>query len=523
MRYFLYARKSTDVEDKQVLSIEAQLNELRSLAKREGLEVVEEFVEKQSAKMPNRPHFNAMLERVRKGEAQGIICWKLDRLARNPVDSGQVSWLLQEGVLQHICTPERSYFSEDSVLLMSVEFGMANQYIRDLSYNTKRGLREKARRGEFPSVAPLGYRNNPRTKRIEIDRKTAPIIKGAFELYAEGKSRLEDIAQYLFDNGIMTKAQKRWRGGGGNRLAKDGAKKILTTTFYYGDFYYSGDIYKGTHTPLITKQLFDRVQKVLEIRGRVRKEKNDPQALCGLMRCGSCGCSITAEVITKRQKNGNVHRYVYYRCTKKKGVCAEPYVREEVLTEQLSQTLLGYAFPHEWAKEMFALADKDEQDSGISARVAVQEMRAKAHELDSKLARLTDLYVEQDIERDVYLERKRALMSERRTLDEQIVRLEADATAWLQPLRNWITEAQSLNEIATSGDSDAQKSSLQKIFGSNLTLTARKARGTAVSPWSFVSPAKQKTPEFSSRGPVVRRVGFEPTKPEGAKFTVWCN
>ena len=142
--YFLYARKSTDVEDKQVLSIEAQLNELRSLAKRDGLEITAEFIEKRTAKMPGRPIFNEMAQRIQAGEAQGIICWKIDRLARNPVDGGQISWLLQQGVIQHIRTHDRSYLPGDNVLMMSVEFGMANQYIRDLSANTKRGLDRKS-------------------------------------------------------------------------------------------------------------------------------------------------------------------------------------------------------------------------------------------------------------------------------------------------------------------------------------------------------------------------------------------
>ena len=149
LNYFLYARKSTDVEDKQVLSIEAQLNELRSLAKRESLAIAAEFVEKQSAKKPGRPIFNDMLRRIIAGEAQGIVCWKIDRLARNPVDGGQISWLLQQSVIQHIQTHDRSFLPADNVLMMSVELGMANQYIRDLSANTKRGLREKARRGDF--------------------------------------------------------------------------------------------------------------------------------------------------------------------------------------------------------------------------------------------------------------------------------------------------------------------------------------------------------------------------------------
>jgi len=83
--YFLYARKSTDVEDKQVRSIEDQLAVLRALAKQEGLHVAHEFIEKQSAKRPGRPVFGEMLSRIERGEAQGIICWKLDRLARNPI------------------------------------------------------------------------------------------------------------------------------------------------------------------------------------------------------------------------------------------------------------------------------------------------------------------------------------------------------------------------------------------------------------------------------------------------------
>ena len=145
MHYFLYARKSTDVEDKQILSIEAQLAELREIAKRDNLSIVEEFIEKRSAKKPGRPVFNEMLKRIQQGEAQGIICWKIDRLARNPVDGGQVQWLLQEGVLRHIQTHDRSHYPNDNVLMMSVELGMATEYIRQLSANTSRGLKHKAK------------------------------------------------------------------------------------------------------------------------------------------------------------------------------------------------------------------------------------------------------------------------------------------------------------------------------------------------------------------------------------------
>ena len=303
MRYFLYARKSTDVEDKQILSIEAQLAELQALGKREQLNVVEIFVEKQSAKKPGRPVFNDMMARVQKGEAQGIVCWKIDRLARNPVDGGQIQWLLQNKVIAHIQTHDRCYYPADNVLMMSVELGMANQYIRDLSVNTARGLRAKARRGDFPGTAPVGYLNDPRTKTNVLNRKKWKIIRAAFELYAKNQSRYEDIGQFLYNNGVRTTS--------GKRMHDEQITFILSNIFYYGHFKYSGEIYEGRHTPIVSKQLFDKEQKVMIERGHPQVVGKEPKIYCGLMSCGECGMSITAEAQKKLLKNGDTHFYTY--------------------------------------------------------------------------------------------------------------------------------------------------------------------------------------------------------------------
>jgi DNA invertase Pin-like site-specific DNA recombinase len=205
-KYILYARKSTDVEDKQVLSIEAQLAELRTYAKNEGLQIIDELVEKKSAKTPGRPIFAQMLRRIEAGEASGIIAWHPDRLARNSIDGGQIVYLLDQTHLQSLKFPT-FWFENTSQgkFMLSIAFGQSKYYIDNLAENTKRGLRQKVRRGEFPGLAPIGYINDVRVHIIIVDKRRAPLIGQAFELYAVGNKRLQDIADFLAGGKTMYK------------------------------------------------------------------------------------------------------------------------------------------------------------------------------------------------------------------------------------------------------------------------------------------------------------------------------
>ncbi len=504
MHYFLYARKSTDVEDKQVLSIEAQLAELRALAERERLNIVEVFVEKRSAKMPGRPIFGEMMARIQKGEAQGIICWKIDRLARNPVDGGQIQWLLQQGVIRHIQTHDRSHFPNDNVLMMSVELGVANEYIRQLSENTSRGLRQKARQGIYPGLAPFGYLNDPSTKTIKTHQKNAKLVREIFERYATGKDTLDSLATMLEEAGVLSK--------GNRRIHISQISFFLQNPFYYGHFRNAGEVYEGTHEPLVSKELFDKANAVLHSRGRVPDIKDDPSPYCGLLHC-SCGMSITAEKKEKHQKNGKVHHYTYYRCTRKSKTvkCKEAPIRSEVLDSQLSALLGEYAMPKEWISPLSTLLDTEATNASQTAAGAVHDLRDKVTDISRTLARLTDLYVAEDLEREEYLSRRRSLMSERRTIEEQIVRLERAPAAWVEPVRNWIQDASRLDEIAHSENYPSKKSSLQKIFGLNLSLHTREARGNAHSPYAALRAAKISDSETDLSLILEPRVGIEPT------------
>ena len=150
IKYILYARKSTEDQKRQVQSIDDQVKILTELANRLDLEIIDTITESKSAKEPdNRPGFSKMMDRIKKGEAKGILCWKIDRLTRNPVDEGTIKWLLQKGIIQSIQTYEKEYLPEDNVILVGVESGMANQYILDLSKNVKRGSKSKAEKGSM--------------------------------------------------------------------------------------------------------------------------------------------------------------------------------------------------------------------------------------------------------------------------------------------------------------------------------------------------------------------------------------
>jgi DNA invertase Pin-like site-specific DNA recombinase len=200
MKYIIYCRKSTDTEDKQVLSLEAQEKEMANIVDANGLEVISVLKESRSAKEPGRPVFNEMIKLFETGKADGILCWKIDRLTRNPVDGGKIQWLLQNGKIQCIKTFEKSYYPNDNVLLMSIEQAMANQYIRDLSVNVKRGNRAKLERGEWPNHVPFGYLNDKATKTAIIDPVRSKCVPRIFELYLTGSHGFKEISDILYSH-----------------------------------------------------------------------------------------------------------------------------------------------------------------------------------------------------------------------------------------------------------------------------------------------------------------------------------
>jgi DNA invertase Pin-like site-specific DNA recombinase len=436
-----------------------------------------------------------MLERIERGEAAGILAWHPDRLARNSVDGGRIIYLLDTGKLAGLKFPTFWFESTpQGKFMLNIAFGQSKYYVDSLSENTKRGLRQKVKRGEYPSVAPIGYINDVRNKSIIVDRKKAKVIKAAFEYYATGNARLEDVSEFLAQRGIFSRA--------GKRIYKTRATFILSNPFYTGLFRYSGEIYEGRYEPIITKKLFDTAQEVMRRRGKPqRKPKNDPQAFCGLISCAECGMMITAE----KQKG-----HIYYRCSKKgKKKCSQPYVREEDLDRQLSSLMQKVSLRQDWADKLLKMAEVDKEKSAQSVAAFVQQTQDKIRTIQTKLQRLLDGYLEQDIEREIYREQKAVLLSEKKTLEEKMARIEQKQNDWLEPFENWIKVASNLVKIANDSNLLEKKVAAKEIFGSNLRLVAREARGNSLEPHFSAQHAAELVGKKSESSILVRDTRVE--------------
>jgi site-specific DNA recombinase len=490
--FFLYARKSTDVEDKQIMSIDAQLFELRQFASREQLTITDELIEKQSAKIPGRPIFNDMLARIEAGEASGILSWHPDRLARNSVDGGRLIYLLDTGKLTALKFPGTFWFENTSQgkFMLGLAFAQSKQYVDALSENTKRGLREKVRRGEFPAMAPIGYLNDYRTKRIIIDPGTAPLVKESFERYATGAWTLDSLREFL--------GEKNLRTPNGKLVGRSYVSRMLSNPMYYGHFLYKEEVHEGCHEPLIAKNLFDQVQAVLNRRWRCSpvEKKTPPKAFLGLLRCGECGSAVTGEI----QKG-----HVYYRCTKKNRAqkCSQPYIREEALDSQISALLSPYTLPDGWAEKMLTLWDREKNGLSQESATVAAEKRAEIAKLNQRLQRLTDSFLDAIIEREIYTAEKAKIMSRRKTLQEQVENCAQAKNDWLEPFKTWILTAKTTGKIALEGSLSEKRVLAQEVFGSNLILDRKKARGSSVNPWFHLT-------EKSPCGGMVGWPGLEP-------------
>ena len=474
-KYFLYVRKSTDDSEHQVMSLDSQINELRAFAAREDIVIREIIEESKTAKQPGRPRFNEMLNRIEAGEANGLLCWDVDRLYRNPIDEGRVRWLLQKGGIASIRTPTREFLPDDAGLLMGVEGGRAADYIIRLARNVQRGRREKLRRGEWPGgQKPLGYIYDHRLRNIVPDPKRAPLLQKAFEDFATGRFGLSAIADRLFAHGVVTR--------GGRPLSKHAVGAFLTNRLYIGVMEWKGEVYEGKYKPLVTIELFDHVQRALRVRSKprnTRKGHNFP--FCGLFRC-SCGSMMTAQ--WARGRHGGLYRY--YRCTRKAGACSEPYIQENRVSQSCLELLKPIALTSEEARTVHALIDEAALEDSRSLDTEIKAAQEKLSALQAKLDRLTRGYLDEVIDEDSYRRAKEELVTEKTAQKREKERLSKSRSSyWIEPSREVVNTLETLGKTETANNLPEIARLVQKI-GTNPLISRKTVTFSFVPLYDFV-------------------------------------
>jgi site-specific DNA recombinase len=479
IKYFLYARKSSEGEDRQVQSIGDQTDRITKMAEELHLDIVEILSEAKSAKNPYcRPVFDNMLKRIEDGEANGILCWEINRLSRNPVDSGKIQWMLQKEIIQSIKTINREYKPDDNALLLSVESGSANQFILDLKKGVKRGIDSKITKGNAPILAPLGYLNSKFETRgenyIKIDPERFPLIRKAFDMMLTGNYPPPKILEIMNNEwGMRTRKTKR---KGGNPIGKTTLYDLFSNIFYAGFYNYQGKIEKGIHEPMITLEEFDRVQILLGREGRPRPKTHD-FPFTGIIRCGECGSAITAIERTKIIKTtGELKTFTYYYCTRRKlGVsCTQKtYLSKEELEIQINTEIAKieiHPIFKDWALNILQESNNKE----IEERTKVYDAQHKTLvDTQRELDNLTKMRYRELINDTEYIKEKKTLQDQITILTEKLRTTENRAKVWIDLTEKTFKFACYARYKFETGDIQVKRELLSAL-GQNYTLKDQK-------------------------------------------------
>ena len=458
IKYFAYVRKSTEGEERQALSIPAQKDKLNEIFGKLDIEFVED---KASAFKPfNRPNFASMFERIRKGERTGLIAWHPDRLSRNEKDAGEITYMIRTGVIHDLKLATYHFENTpEGIWMLQMALSQSQYESAKKGRDVKRGLEQKAKMGIYPAPAPLGYLNDKYAERgnktIQQDPERFELVRRMFDLMLTGKHNPVQIVHT---------ANEEWgfRSVNGKKLSRSNIYLIFTRPFYYGEFEYpvgSGNWHKAIHKPMITREEYDRIQFLLGRRSQPRGQKHDI-IYRGPIRCGECGCMITAEEKTKYQQNGNVHHYTYYHCTKRKidANCKQPAIDEAKLEKQIAAELAKLEIPADF-KDWAVARLRDMNAKEINDREQIYGNQRREYEACvRRIDNLIDMRANGEITESEFKNKKVILLAEKDRFQELLKDTDKRVENWL--------------EIAERGFNFAEKA--RHIFGTTKNIEVKK-------------------------------------------------
>lgn len=503
--YDVYLRKSSEAEDKQVQSIDDQRREMREFAEKNHLKILEEFEESQSAHTPGRPVFNEIVRRIKKGISNGLLVWHANRISRNPVDSGTIINLIDEGRLIHVKTPSHVYGNDPTEkMMLALECMLAKKDSDDKSHAVKRGLRGRYIKGYPSGVAPMGFLNDMSREKGDrgwkLDKEKFDMVKQLLDLFATGRYSIRKLLEIANEQmGMRTTIHKKQ---GGKKLVLSYITKTILKNPVFAGFFFSKD---GTRHELmaelpraISEDQYWHIQKIMGNKGRPRPYVNRTSfAYVGLANCGGCGGSVTAEhkyqlicpeckfkfsypnkekcpkcdIVIDKMEGATYLHYIYYHCTKRKNPnCKEGSIQEIVIDQRLSsyfkENLKISNALSEWCIENLNGLEKSDQENDYERKTSVQTTLLKKENEYKELILMKTKGLLND---EDFIQSKQSFKEETDALKQQLRRLEHVNPDKMKKACRAFDLAKGIDEIFANGSTEEKKETLSEI-GSNLTL-----------------------------------------------------
>ncbi|KKQ87526.1 MAG: hypothetical protein UT09_C0014G0008 [Parcubacteria group bacterium GW2011_GWF2_38_8] len=502
-KYISYTRKSTIGEDRQMLSLEDQERDLERLEREGSLNVIERHTgkdrgESQSAHKRGRPIFTHIMKQIESGKANALLVWHPNRLARNAFDGGWIITAMDEGKLAEIKTTNGTYRNtSNDKFMLALEFGMAKKSSDDNGDAVKRGIKSKLNMGWYPSRAPLGYLNTKNFEekgqnKILNDPERFENVKRMWQMMLTGNYTPPQILKIATNEwNFKTRETKKHTS---KHLCLSMIYKIFHNYFYCSHYEYpkgSGEWHRGKHEAMVTEEEFQHVQALLGNKTRPRPLARR-FAFTGIMKCGNCGASITAEEKIKRQKNGNVHRYIYYRCTKRiDESCPEKTIELSVLTKQADTIIRGLTISDrfkDWGiKYLHEIRQNEAQSNEQTLSNKQTRLLEITKQLDNLLLRLTspsnaDGGLISDAE---YKSVKSTLLKEKNSLESDLQAQGKAIEQWLELSEHTFNFARYASAWFAKGDLETKRA-IFACLGSDFILKDQKLNIQLRKPFKFI-------------------------------------